>query len=106
MEMEWLLDEQDCAASDLAPTVPAALDAIARQRPDAVVLDLNLNGDPTTAIAEALNNGGIPFVVVTGYVQAALDEPALRGRLILQKPWRGEELLSRLSQVIDAAAGP
>jgi DNA-binding response OmpR family regulator len=39
-----------------------ARDVLARQRPDAVLLDINLGPGPTFKLAETLKDNGIPFV--------------------------------------------
>ena len=54
------------------PTEAAARAELAQQRPDAVVLDINLGAGATFKLAEVLKDGGIPFVFVTGYDQGAM----------------------------------
>ena len=51
---------------------PCATDEDARekleeQRPDAVVVDINLGPGPSFKLAAALKDRGIPFVFTTGY---------------------------------------
>ena len=101
MEMECLLEEQMCIIAGMAPTVAAALKSIAANAPDAALLDLNLDGDSTIEVARALDHRAIPFIIVTGYSATALNEPSLQGRTVVQKPWREQDLLSRLSQAIE-----
>jgi hypothetical protein len=45
----------------------SALGALASEPPHIAVLDLNLDGERVTPVAEALQEKGVPFVLVTGY---------------------------------------
>ena len=56
------------------PTETAARSAIDEQRPDAVVVDINLGTGPSFKLAETLRDRGIPFVFVTGYDQQVIPE--------------------------------
>lgn len=38
-----------------------------KQHVDVAILDLNLNGEPADAVADALQARGIPFVITSGY---------------------------------------
>jgi CheY-like chemotaxis protein len=59
------------------PTVRAALALLETDRPHAALLDLNLRGERSTPVAEALHAAAVPFVLVTGYSRSQIDEPAL-----------------------------
>ena len=100
MDVEDLLEGLGCEVLESASTVEQALQRIADQAPEVVILDLNLNGQPTLPVAEALWTAGIPFIVVTGYVETMHLEPALRGAPLLQKPCSSEQLLSGLRQLL------
>jgi len=58
---------------------------------DFVILDVNLNGQYTYPVAEALKARGVPFVFATGYGAAGLKEE-WRSNPVLQKPFQPEEL--------------
>jgi DNA-binding NtrC family response regulator len=101
--LEELLDIQGCIVVGPALRVRDALDLIERERPEAAILDLNLHGEPTLAVAEALAARLVPFVVVTGYgAEHVLDESVLRQAPRLGKPFRARQLLRTLA---DAMAG-
>jgi DNA-binding LytR/AlgR family response regulator len=72
-----------------------ALALLERDRPDAVVLDLNLNGKLPSDLVDALVSRQIPFVIVTGHSQRQFDSPALHGAPRLDKPIKTEELCAR-----------
>ncbi len=63
---------------------------------DAVVLDVNLHGQPSFPIADELVRRGIRFVFTTGYDGRAI-EPAYRDYPRCEKPFREEALLAALS---------
>lgn len=63
-------------AASLAATAPI----------DLAILDVNLDGEWTYPVAEALRDRGVPFIFATGYGATSLD-PAWRDRPVLQKPF-------------------
>ncbi len=63
---------------------------------DAVVLDVNLHGQPSFPIADVLIRHGIRFVFTTGYDGAAIDA-AYRSYPRCEKPFREEALLAALA---------
>ncbi|MBI0539514.1 PAS domain S-box protein [Roseomonas sp. KE2513] len=72
------------------------------QRPDAVVVDINLGPGPSFKLAETLKDAGIPFVFTTGYdaeVIPAEFEAAER----LQKPLQLREIVSAVARLTTAA---
>ena len=75
-----------------AHTVATALAIIETdaQGIDAVTLDLNLGGERSDAVADALEAHGIPFIVMTGYAES--DTSArFDGRPVVRKPFlRGQ----------------
>jgi DNA-binding NtrC family response regulator len=102
MEFESLLQRQGCAVLGPAPTVDRALALLDHDRPDAAILDLNLNGESATAVAVALKTRGVPFVIVTGYGEAQSSEPELQGAPRVDKPVNHHALVRALARVLDA----
>lgn len=102
MEFESLLQRQGCAVLGPASTVGRALALLDHDQPDAALLDLNLNGEPATAVAVALKTRGVPFVLVTGYGEAQSSEPELQGAPRVDKPVNHHALVRALARVIDA----
>ena len=70
-----------------------ALALLSRERPDVAILDMNLAGERSTAVAAALVESGVPFVVVSGYAERTVHEPVLRGAPRLDKPVNAQELM-------------
>jgi CheY-like chemotaxis protein len=58
---------------------------------DAALLDVNLNGQDTFAVADILRERHIPFVFATGYGADGLAE-RFRGVPTLTKPFQRDEL--------------
>jgi len=81
-------------------SLDAALDAIATQRPDLAVLDVNLRGDPVFPLADVLNEQHVPFVFATGY-----DAHAIPYRFAMvpryEKPFRTSSLLAALDELAE-----
>ena len=65
---------------------------------DVAILDVNLNGQTVSPVAEILVERGLPFVFATGYGERALPEP-FRDRPMLLKPFQQEHLGRMLSRV-------
>jgi CheY-like chemotaxis protein len=101
MELESLLRREGCAVVGPARTVGRALALLDQQRPDAVLLDFNLNGQAATPVAAALRKDGVPFVLVTGYGEAQMHEPELRHAPRVDKPVNERELINVLTRQLE-----
>ncbi|MBX3510856.1 MAG: response regulator [Hyphomonadaceae bacterium] len=66
---------------------------------DFAVLDLNLHGQLTYPVAEALARRGIPIVFATGYGAAGLP-PEWADRPVLQKPFQQHELRGAIDSAL------
>jgi len=66
---------------------------------DVAVLDVNLNGEMSYPIADALSARGVPFVFVTGYDKDRMLE-GYRTRPVLQKPFHRAELSNTLARLL------
>jgi DNA-binding response OmpR family regulator len=104
MDLENQLKHQGCGVIDLASRETKALKLLEQNRPDAVVLDLNLDGKLPSELANTLIARHIPFVIVTGYGKRQFDFPALQEAPRLHKPIKTEELVHALSDLIRTAA--
>jgi CheY-like chemotaxis protein len=100
MELEALLEQRGCRVLGPVATIDKALAVLAQHRPAAAVLDVNLKGKRAIAVAAALRDRGVPFVLVTGYSEAQLNEPELKGRPRLEKPLDRRQLLRFLEQAV------
>ncbi len=106
MLVAWLLQDMladlGCAVVGPAARVAQALAMVEAETFDAAVLDVNLNGQTSYAIADALTARGVPFVFSTGYAKDRLAEP-YRSLMVLQKPFHEDELGAALETLIGPA---
>lgn len=94
-----LLEEEGCTVIGPVPNVKQALDALSAHPTDAATLDLNLNGESSASIADALRQKSIPFIVITGYSGQHAD-PAFREAPLLRKPFNSADLLRKLASIL------
>ena len=85
-----------------AATVDEAMGFLDGDRPDAVVLDLNLAGETSTPVADTLAARGIPYVIATGYGASGLPAGHQQA-MVLAKPYDPSELTAMLGRLCDAA---
>src|SRR5674476_629764 len=95
MMVSWLLEdmlaELGCLVVGPAGSVKQALAMIDAGAIDVAVLDVNLNGEMSYPIADALGARGVPFVFVTGYAKDRILD-GYRVFPVLQKPFHRSEL--------------
>jgi DNA-binding response OmpR family regulator len=83
-----------------AATEAAALAAIALRDWTAAVVDANLNGKGIDAIAVALKDKDVPFVIVTGYGRNGL--PGIIADVpVIEKPFKPETLLQAVTRLCE-----
>lgn len=86
-----------------AATVEEAMALLDHERPDAVVLDLNLAGETSTPVADLLAARGIPYVIATGYGASGLPA-GHQDAMVLAKPYDPAELTTMLGRICREAA--
>ena len=95
MMVAWLLEdtlaELGCAVVGPAAGVKEALAMIDAKVIDVAVLDVNLNGEMSYPIADALVVRGVPFVFSTGYGKDRMPD-GYQIFPVLQKPFHRAEL--------------
>jgi CheY-like chemotaxis protein len=99
MLIEDMLAELGCESVTAAAAVDQALALIETQVFNAAMLDMNLNGNKSHDVADALAARSVPFVFSTGY--NALDmRDGYRDRPVLKKPFPYEELVEVLTRLL------
>jgi DNA-binding NtrC family response regulator len=91
MLLQDLLTEMGCVIVGSAARFEDASRKCEALEFDVVLLDINLRGERTLSIAEALLARHQPFVLATGYGTTMLPE-SLRASPMLQKPYRKQDL--------------
>ena len=99
MLIEDMLDEFGCKLVGPATNVPRALELIAKENVEIAVLDLNLGGQDTYAIAEALQQKNVPFIFATGYGSTGVRQE-YGNRRVLQKPFQARDLENALAEAL------
>jgi len=103
MLVEDALLDAGCEVLGPAADVESALRLLNESKIDAAVLDMNLGGDSSAPVADALAERGMPFVVATGYGASGLP-PRHRGVPVLAKPYDPADLILRLSGLLKSNA--
>jgi DNA-binding response OmpR family regulator len=101
MCLEDILEALGCVtvgpASRLSEGLALARDAEA----DAAILDINLGGERSDAIAETLSGRGIPFVLASGYPSA--PEGFTHAAPLIEKPYREHQVEAALAALLRPA---
>ena len=100
MLLEEMLGELGYTVAAEAARIEEALDAAKNADFDIAILDVNLNGQPISPVADALVARGMPFVFATGYGERGLPEP-YRDRPTLKKPFQMDGLKQMLQIALD-----
>ncbi len=101
MMIEGWLSDLGCSAVTSAPSIDKALGLLAEQQFDVAMLDMNLGGSDSSAVAEALERHGVPFLYCTGN-RASKEARSEFDRPVLRKPFSAEELAAALSRLMKA----
>jgi CheY-like chemotaxis protein len=99
MLLEDMLAQLGYEVTASATRVEEAVQAATSADFDVAIIDANLEGQPVSAVADALVARGMPFLFATGYGQRGLPEHH-RDRPILKKPFQIESLRDILDQVL------
>lgn len=97
--LEESLVESGFEVAGIAGKLETALDMIENRTFDAVVLDANLAGVGAGPAARALKVRGIPFVVVSGYLEEQLHSD-FAGAVCIQKPCLQESITDELHRLL------
>ena len=82
-----------------ASSVRQGRDAMAEDRFDLAILDINLGNDSSLSLAEELRTRGIPFLFASGYGDEAQLSEELAGREIITKPYGRVEIIDAVGRM-------
>jgi CheY-like chemotaxis protein len=99
MLLEDMLEELGYRIAGQASDLDEALDAAKNGVFDVAILDLDLNGKPTVAVADLIAGRGKPYVFATGYGEQGLPETH-RNRPTLRKPFQLDGLRDTLARAL------
>ena len=100
MLLEDMLAELGYTITASATRLDEALDAARNADFDIAILDVNLNGEPISPVADALAARRMPFVFATGYGEQGLPD-IYRDRPTLKKPFQLDSLKHVLRSALD-----
>ncbi len=103
MLLEDMIADLGHEVSAVASQLPEALRLASAGAFDAAILDVNLHGQPSYAVADLLAARGIPFVFATGYGTPGLAAE-YRHVPTLQKPFMTRELERVLRHLVPQSA--
>jgi CheY-like chemotaxis protein len=97
MCLEDMLDDLGCVTIGPASRLAEGLALASEVALDAAILDINLGGERSTAIAEMLRSRAIPFAFASGYgaPPPGFDDPPM-----IEKPYRQAQIAAMLHQLL------
>jgi light-regulated signal transduction histidine kinase (bacteriophytochrome) len=98
--LELVFDSLGWTMVGPATRVPKALALVLTESFDAALLDVNLDGEMSWAVATALKARGIPFLLSTGYEVGKLLPESLKGSKFIRKPYDLDILETSILDVI------
>lgn len=100
MLAEDMLEMAGCQLAGIASTLAEGLEAAEGDHFDVAMLDMNLDGEQSTPIADRLHARGKPFIFTTGYGSGGIPDHHSR-RPVCAKPY----VLADLQTTLVQAAG-
>lgn len=102
--LEDMLVELGCAVVGPALRLADALRLVEEEAGiDAAILDVNIGGERSDRVAEALTRRRIPFVFATGYGRQGM---ALTGGGLVAKPYRVDDIEAALRRLLAGRLAP
>ena len=89
LDLETILADAGHAVVGPVGTVGDALAVIGSDPPDIALLDLNLDGELATPVADRLQSLGVPFALLTGLGEEGCELSGVCGAAVLAKPFEG-----------------
>jgi CheY-like chemotaxis protein len=99
--LHGMLSTLGYTVADTTSSVDEAMQILDREVIDVVVLDINLDGEMSYPIADALTARGVPFIFSTGYGKDSLPQ-GYEGVSLLKKPFRRSALGEALADLLPA----
>ena len=97
--IEDMLADLGCRSVTSAGTVKKAVSLVESEFFDAAMLDMNLGGEDSNAVAKALLERGVPFMYSTGNSRRNVRE-GFPDQVILHKPFLDSDLRAALTQLL------
>lgn len=99
MMIEMMLGDLGCDTIVTASTVDMAITAVERADYDIAMLDMNLGGEDSHRVADALDARGVPYLFCTGNAGGDRRDN-VKERPIMRKPFAVELLSEKLAALL------
>jgi CheY-like chemotaxis protein len=100
LQVEQVLRDAGCEPIGPAATILEAINHVLTGKVEAALLDVNLAGGRSYAVADMLAAKGVPFAFCTGY-SGPTDLPArFADACVLTKPLRAQQILESLPRLL------
>ncbi|MDH6267789.1 DNA-binding NtrC family response regulator [Rhizobium sp. SG_E_25_P2] len=106
MDMEDFLLGQGCEVVGPLSNVEAALEQVDTAQLDGAVVDLNLRGELSVPVIEALKSRGVPVVVCSGYAELTGVQEMLKDVPMVPKPCDFNALSRILAERFTTTSAP
>jgi DNA-binding response OmpR family regulator len=97
--IETILSQAEWSVVGPVATLERALATIERERLDAALLDVRVNGHDAFAAADVLVRRHIPFIFVSGFTRKQMP-PRYRDCAYIAKPFTADAILALLDEVV------
>ncbi|TPE48941.1 HWE histidine kinase domain-containing protein [Amaricoccus solimangrovi] len=104
MDLEAILEEAGMEVMGFARSTAEAFRMLEARSPDVAVLDVNLGGETSLAVAELLRARGVPFAFATGYSDLATIPGGEEGGEVVPKPYQPAQILAVLRRLLAPSA--
>ena len=99
-----MVEALGCIVCGPVSSVDAALAMLYQTEPDAALLDVNLQGQSVTPVAQECQRRSIPFALITAYARFRLDEPLLDNAVRVRKPFNQNDIREVLAGLVGSVA--
>jgi DNA-binding NtrC family response regulator len=106
MDMEDFLLGEGCQVVGPISNVEAALEQVEKAEIDGAVVDLNLRGELSVPVIEALKSRGLPVIVCSGYAELSGVKDMLKDVPMVPKPCDFSALSKILADAFTATSAP
>jgi DNA-binding response OmpR family regulator len=100
MDMSDAMASAGWAVDGIAYSCADALTVLKSNRPDCVLLDFNLEDETSVPVAKWLDEQSIPYVLVTGNLDAAVDAFETAPKGWVRKPYLRADLISAVTETL------
>lgn len=106
MDMEDFLLGEGCQVVGPISNVEAALETVETGELDGAVVDLNLRGELSVPVIEALKSRGLPVIVCSGYAELTGVQDMLKDVPMVPKPCDFQALSRLLAEKFKTTSTP